>query len=218
MSWGEILKALNKDPNKSLDTLIKEQFNNNFGASGDVYYIKNTQLGTNLNNLLQGSSSSTIDFNNKPLVDKINYLLLNTGTVEYVSSNSSILTSYLSEKRTSGGIGNHQRYTDILSYTFLNNGVVKISVDIKKDWDSNDDSVAYDHGGISISKNSEVEKNFIIKISGHGSSTYTNKTALLNVRKGDNIKFYLQSNTFGGYYCKNFKVLGELQFLNPNKK
>ena len=57
MSWGEILKALNKDPIKSLDTLIKEQFNNNFGTSGDVYYIKNTQLGTNLNNLLQGSNS-----------------------------------------------------------------------------------------------------------------------------------------------------------------
>ena len=217
MSWSKV-KKINGDMKKSLDTLIKEQFSDNFGSSGDINYIKSTQLGTNLNNLLSGSSSQTIDFNNKPLVDKINYLLLNTNTIKYVSSDSSILSSYLSEKRTSGGIGNHERYTNILSYTFLNSGVVKISVDIKKDW-ARDDSAEDDCGGISISKNSESEKNFIIKLTGSSETlTYLNKTAILNVTRGETLNFYLQSNTVGGYYCKNFKILGELQFINPYKK
>ena len=83
MSWSEV-KKINSDMKKSLDTLIKEQFNtNNSNVStvkndlttvkSDLTYIKNTQLGTNLNNLVQGSTK--INFENKPLVDKVNYIL-----------------------------------------------------------------------------------------------------------------------------------------------
>ena len=215
MSWGEIKKALNKDPNKSLDTLVKEQFEKNFGSSGNVSYIKNTQLGTNLNNLLNGSSSDNIDFNNKPLVDKINYLLLNTDSIRYDTSNSAIIKSYLAEKRTRGGLGTGEENIEIVSYTFFHSGNIKISVDIKKDnYYADGDS----YGGISISKNSESTKSSIIKISGQKHMDYTTKTVILNVNKGDNITFYLQGSSTGAFYCKNFKILGEIVFKNPYKK
>ena len=101
MSWSEA-KKINGDMKKSLDTLIKEQFNTNNSnvltvkndlttVKSDLTYIKNTQLGTNLNNLLNGSSMQTIDFNNKPLVDKVNYLLVDTGNLSFTSTGNNIL-------------------------------------------------------------------------------------------------------------------------------
>lgn len=217
MSWSEV-KKINGDMKKSLDTLIKEQFSSNnsnvSNVKNDVTYIKNTQLGTNLNNLLNGSSIQTIDFNNKPLVDKVNYLLLNTDTVEYSNSSSTMITSYVTETRTRGGIGSGIEYIKLIEHTFLQNGSVKISVDIKKDYYRSDDNSS---GGISISKNSSSEKLPLIEIIGQSQMSYTTKMAILNVNKGDTITFYLKGASVGAFYCKNFKVFGQLLFINPYK-
>lgn len=210
MSWAETLKAINKDPNKSLDTLIKEQFENNFGGSGDVSYIKNTQLGTNLNNLLSGISSSTVDFNNKPLVDKVNYLLLCSGNLKYDSSGSTIIKSYSSELRTSSGS------REILRHTFNNSGTIKVNLDIKRD--SYQGSLNSSERGIVISKNLGSTKEFILKITKDNQNdytNYTNKNILVNVNKGETIIFYLEGGSQLGIYCKNFKLLGDLKFFNP---
>ena len=210
MSWGEILKALNKDPNKSLDTLIKEQFNNNFGTSGDVHYIKNTQLGTNLNNLLQGSNSSTINFNNKPLVDKVNYLLLCSGNLKYDSSGNLVIKSYISELNTRSG------HKEILRHTFSNSGAIKLTLDIKRD--SYHGSLNSSERGIVISRDYGSTKDFVFKITKENQndySNYVNKNFIINVNKGETIIFYLEGGSQLGIYCRNFKLLGDLKFFNP---
>ena len=92
MSWEEVLK-INSDTSKTLDVLIKEQFNNNNSnvnnIKNDINYIKNTQLGTNLNNLL---NSTTANLENIPLVDKINFLLSATVQKVYVDSPRNLIT------------------------------------------------------------------------------------------------------------------------------
>lgn len=129
MSWSEV-KKINSDMKKSLDTLIKEQFNtNNSNVStvkndlttvkSDLTYIKNTQLGTNLNNLVQGSTK--INFENKPLVDKVNYILRKIGDKKLVANEVNVLDSIYNIPVTS-----YSTWTDVFTYIPEASGNVKL--------------------------------------------------------------------------------------------
>ena len=218
MSWGETLKALNKDPNKSLDTLIKEQFSSNNSnvstvksdlttVKSDLAYIKNTQLGTNLNNLLQGSTGSTVSFINKPLVDKINYLLLSSENLILTTSSSNVLAKYDGILSTPSGM---EGTKTILTFTPKYDGQVTIEIELRIY------STYGSKNGLFITTNSSINvHNDTRLIAVPNSTNYTKKTAVLSVKKGQNIIFYIGhigSQTDIG--CRNFKILGDVAFKN----
>ena len=209
MSWGETLKALNKDPNKSLDTLIKEQFNtNNSNVStvkndlttvkSDLTYIKNTQLGTNLNNLLTGSTGSTVSFNNKPLVDKINYLLLSSGEISLVSTPTYTLASMTIPVSTTG----YANEKTIFTYNVLLDGQLTITSSLTSRYTNNSLYIW-------------------IGDSRYGSMTVNNSKMVLNVKKGDTLTFKLKQNanaSDGTITCNNIKISGDIVFKNIFQK
>lgn len=189
MSWSEV-KKINSDNEKSLDVLIKEQFNNNFGSSGDVSYIKNTQLGTNLNNLLNGSNSN-IDFNNKPLVDKINYILMKNSDFSYIPNGSNtqklISSGYISSN-TVGKITEVNR--TIGNFTPSNNGIIKVEASTYFEYNTNASSLSSnDKLGIFVRKNGTITQ--LIFSSWSDYNRYIPKSANLSVKKGETIEFLL---------------------------
>lgn len=211
MSWGEIKKALNKDPEKSLDVLIKEQFNSNNSnvsninsnlstTKNDVTYIKNTQLGTNLNNLLQGTTGSTVSFTNKPLVDKINYLLLANGDIVFSSTPNIELLN-----KSGSFTASNTYYTNIGNYTPKLNGQLTISVTLENVNSRTDAGLCY-----SLSKTNSP---FELLIPVNTTTTPVTKKAILNVSKGQTIYFFLKSSGSGASCkCKDFKILGDIEF------
>ena len=214
MSWSKV-KKINGDMKKSLDTLIKEQFNtNNSNVStvkndlttvkSDLAYIKNTQLGTNLNNLLQGSTGSTVSFINKPLVDKINYLLLSSENLILTTSSSNVLASNNTEISVlQESIGAKQ----IIVYTPKTNGQVSVEVEMK--YSSNIGLTS----GLFVSTSTLVSE--AKQLATANSTTYTKKNITLSVNKGENLYFYLISKERQRrVYCRNFKILGDVAFKN----
>ena len=201
MSWSEV-KKINSDMKKSLDTLIKEQFNtNNSNVStvkndlttvkSDLAYIKNTQLGTNLNNLLGGSSTSTIDFNNKPLVDKINYILMKNSDFSYTSDGSNItkiLSSGYISSSTVGKITEVNR--TIGNFTPSNNGIIKVEASTYFEYNTNASSLSNkDKLGIFVRKNGTITQLIFFFFSDY--NRYIPKSANLSVKKGETIEFLL---------------------------
>lgn len=214
MSWGETLKALNKDPNKSLDVLIKEQFENNFGSSGDVSYIKNTQLGTNLNNLLNGSSSSSIDFNNKPLVDKVNYLLLCSNAIEYTPTLQTKQTLLNYEKKSKSG-----NKINIGYFRPKKDGSISLEGNLKiynRSTTSNS-GLQLATAGIFIRKN-QIETKVLSISNTECDNKYYTKVANISVKKGDEIEFILSwdENYWETYiYCNKFSIGYSFSFMSP---
>ncbi len=148
MSWAEIKKAINSDTSKSLDVLIKEQFNNNNSnvnnIKNDINYIKNTQLGTNLNNLL---NSNTANLENIPLVDKINFLLSATVQKVYVDSPRNLIT------RGTAGIYSSSAFR----FTPLYDGVIYVTASYRVNVYNGDSSITgFDSGNIYIKKSKEL--------------------------------------------------------------
>lgn len=204
MSWSEV-KKINGDMKKSLDTLIKEQFSSNNSnvstvksdlttVKSDLSYIKNTQLGTNLNNLLQGSTGSTVSFTNKPLVDKINYLLLSNGQITLVSTPTYILASMTTPVSTTG----YANEKTIFTYDVLLDGQLTITSSLKSSYTNNSLYV-------------------FIEDTRYSSMTVNSNKVILNVKKGDTITFKLKQNanaTDGTITCNNIKISGDIVFKN----
>ena len=225
MSWSKV-KKINGDMKKSLDTLIKEQFNtNNSNVStvkndlttvkSDLTYIKNTQLGTNLNNLLNGSSMQTIDFNNKPLVDKVNYLLVDTGNLSFTSTGNNILGEKSSQTTNATLMSNYSGKVIIMEYTPKYDGQVKIEIELK--YYSNGGTYSSNMGLAVSSDKSTSAGNLSILIATPNSTTFVKKSAILNVIAGQTLQFslILKSVNKVGTACQNFKILGDIVFKNP---
>ena len=87
MSWVEV-KKINSNFKKSLDVLLKEQFSSNNSnvnnIKNDINYIKNNQIGTDINAFLNNLSVSS-SLKNTPLVNKINALLIMSDKIKYIS-------------------------------------------------------------------------------------------------------------------------------------
>ncbi len=189
MSFVE-LKKINSDNKKSLDVLIKEQFENNFGSSGDVSYIKNTQLGTNLNNLLNGSNSN-IDFNNKPLVDKINYILMKNSDFSYIPNGSNTQKLISSGSISSSTV---QKIADVNrligEFIPLNDGIIKVEATTYFEYNINANSLlSSDKLGIFTRINGTI--NQIIFAPWYNYNSYIPNTANISVKKGQKIEFLL---------------------------
>ena len=207
MSWSEV-KKINGDMKKSLDTLIKEQFNtNNSNVStvkndlttvkSDLNYIKNTQLGTNLNNLLTGSTGSTVSFTDKPLVDKINYLLLSSGEISLVSTSTYTLASMTTPVTTTRA-GDEKT---IFTYDVLLDGQLTITSSL-------------------TSMNTFNDLKVFIGNTSKGYMTPSSSKMILNVKRGDTLTFKLNqaSGVTSTITCNNIKILGDIAFKNIFQK
>ena len=201
MSWVEV-KKINSNFKKSLDVLIKEQFNGNNSnvnnIKNDINYIKSTQLGTNINNLLNIPSTSIIDLNNKTLVDKINYLLLCSGGVRLNASTTNILVDV-----SNSIIAQANSKRNVYTFTALTDGQIKIEVSL----------VCPSYRNSFFIKSSKNSNSFIWSKNDTGTGN-----TILNITKGEVLTFEVDAT--GSSYpttCSRFRIFGTAVFNNPLK-